>query len=215
MTDAFRPPRAVIFDIDGTLVPSTTVSRIMADAMGHLELIEEMEAAWDAYEIDDRSFASREAVNYRGLRVADVEARLADLPLIAGLDEVCQRLKAAGVLVKLASCGWSFAGRYLQGRFGLDGHCGAEMAEEDGIFLGRVARFCSEQDKATRVVEFTKRHGIDIVDCIAVGDSRSDLPLFEVAGRAIALNARADAKAATDEHLDTDDLRDLLPLLGF
>jgi len=42
----------------------------------------------------------------------------------------------------------------------------------------------------------------------------SDLPLFKVAGRAIALNARSDARAATDEHLDTDDLRDLLPLLG-
>jgi phosphoserine phosphatase len=214
MTASTRPPRAVIFDIDGTLLPDTSVCHFMAEGMGHLAQIVEMEAAWHAYEIDNRTFSSRDAVNYRGVAVADVEARLADLPLIAGLDEVCRRLTAAGVLVKLASCTWSFAGRYLQRRFGLDDHCGTEMAEADGVFLGRVARFCSERDKARHAVAFAQRHAIDIGDCVAVGDSRSDVPLFEAAGRAIALNARPDAKAATDEHLDTGDLRDLLPLLG-
>ncbi len=214
MTDTSRPPRAVIFDIDGTLLPDTTVSLFMAERMGHLELIVEMEAALHAYEIDDQTFASRDAVNYRGVAVAEVEARLADLPLIAGLEEVCRRLTATGVLVMLASCSWNFAGRYLQHRFGLNDHCGSEMEEADGIFLGRVARVCSDRDKATHATAFARRYGIDIGDCIAVGDSRSDLPLFKVAGRAIALNARSDARAATDEHLDTDDLRDLLPLLG-
>ena len=99
MTDTSRPPRAVIFDIDGTLLPDTTVSLFMAERMGHLELIVEMDAALHAYEIDDQTFASRDAVNYRGVAVAEVEARLADLPLIAGLEEVCRRLTATGVLV--------------------------------------------------------------------------------------------------------------------
>jgi phosphoserine phosphatase len=214
VTGPRRPPRAVIFDIDGTLLPDTSVCQFMAEGMGHLELIVEMEAAWHSYEIDNRTFATRDAVNYRGVPVAEVEVRLADLPLISGFDEVCRRLIAAGMLVKLASCGWSFAGRYLQRQFSLHGHCGTEMVEADGILLGHVARFCNEQDKATHAVGFARRQGIDMADCVAVGDSRSDLPLFKVAGRAIALNARADAKAATDEHLDTDDLRDLLPLLG-
>jgi phosphoserine phosphatase len=214
MTGSGRPPRAVIFDIDGTLLPDTTVCHFMAEGMGHLELVVDMEAAWHSYDIDNRTFATRDAVNYRGVAVAEVEARLADLPLITGLDAVCQRLIAAGILVKLASCGWSFAGRYLQRRFELHDHSGTEMAEADGILLGRVARFCDEADKAVHALAFAHRHGVDMADCVAVGDSRSDLPLFEVAGRAIALNARADARAATDEHLDTDDLRDLLPLLG-
>ncbi len=214
MTASTRLPRAVIFDIDGTLLPDTSVCHFMAEGMGHLAQIVEMAAAWHAYEIDNRTFSSRDAVNYRGVAVADVEARLADLPLIAGLDEVCRRLTAAGVLVKLASCTWSFAGRYLQRRLGLNGHCGTEMAEADGVLLGRVARFCNERDKAAHAAAFAHGHGIDISDCVAVGDSRSDVPLFEAAGRAIALNARPDAKAATDEHLETGDLRDLLPLLG-
>jgi phosphoserine phosphatase len=112
-----------------------------------------MEAAWHSYDIDNRTFATRDAVNYRGVAVAEVEARLADLPLITGLDQVCQRLIAAGILVKLASCGWSFAGRYLQRRFELHDHSGTQMAEADGILLGRVARFCDEADKAAQTPE--------------------------------------------------------------
>jgi phosphoserine phosphatase len=208
------PPRAVIFDIDGTLLPATTVCHFMAEHMGHIDLIEEMEAAWHAYEIDNRTFSTRDAVNYRGVAVAEVEERLAELPLIAGLDDVCQRLLAAGVLVKLASCSWSFAGRHLQRRFSLHSHCGTVMSEADGVFQGRVARYCSEHDKAANVLAFAENHAIDMKDCVAVGDSRSDLPMFEISGRAIALNAREDAKSATGEHLDTGDLRDLLPILG-
>ncbi|MND05046.1 phosphoglycolate phosphatase [compost metagenome] len=48
-----------------------------------------------------------------------------------------------------------------------------------------------------------------------VGDSMSDLPLFRVVGRAIAINATPDARAVAHHVLDTDDLSDVLPLLGF
>jgi phosphoserine phosphatase len=47
----------------------------------------------------------------------------------------------------------------------------------------------------------------------AVGDSRSDVPLFERVGMSIALNATPDARAAATHALDTEDLRDVLALL--
>lgn len=129
MNEQIARPRAVIFDIDGTLIPTTTICNFMAERMGHLDEIIAMEADWGAYKIDSETFATRDAKNYAGMAVAQVETWLEELPLIVGLDEVCRRLMAAG--------------------------------------------------------------------------------------RAIALNARPDAKAVTKEHLDTGDLRDLLPLLGF
>jgi phosphoserine phosphatase len=39
------------------------------------------------------------------------------------------------------------------------------------------------------------------------------VPLFRRTGMSIALNATADARAAADHVLDTEDLRDVLPLL--
>jgi phosphoserine phosphatase len=47
----------------------------------------------------------------------------------------------------------------------------------------------------------------------AVGDSRSDVPLFRLAGRSIALNATPDARRVATDVLDTEDLRDTLALL--
>jgi phosphoserine phosphatase len=47
----------------------------------------------------------------------------------------------------------------------------------------------------------------------AIGDSRSDLPLFATVGLSVAFNATATAKLAATEALDGDDLRLTLPLL--
>ncbi len=209
-----RPLRAIIFDIDGTLLPSTTLCRFLGRRLGHLALIEEMEAAWHAYAISNREFATRDAVNYAGRRLVDIDRHLDDLPLIDGMAETFEAIKAAGISIMLATCSWSFGARYLQRRFALDGHCGTDMAETGGILDGRVARFCDEDDKARRAARFAERLGIALADCLAVGDSRSDIPLFKLSGRAIALNARPDAKAWASEHLETEDLRAILPMLG-
>jgi phosphoserine phosphatase len=45
---------------------------------------------------------------------------------------------------------------------------------------------------------------IDLAECIAVGDSRSDFPLFEAVGLSIALNATAQAREAASVALDTE-----------
>jgi phosphoserine phosphatase len=44
--------------------------------------------------------------------------------------------------------------------------------------------------------------------------SSSDLMVFRSVGYSIALNADARARAAADVQIDTDDLRELLPLLA-
>ena len=91
---------------------------------------------------------------------------------------------------------------------------GIVLAVGFDILDGRVACFCDEDEKARRAAGFAGRLGIAFADCLAVGDSRSDLPLFKLTGRAIALNARPDAKAWASEHLETKDLRAILPMLG-
>jgi phosphoserine phosphatase len=48
----------------------------------------------------------------------------------------------------------------------------------------------------------------------AIGDSRSDVPLFRRVGMSIALNATPDARAVANHVLDTDDLRDVSALLA-
>ncbi|MER5618786.1 HAD hydrolase family protein [Streptomyces sp. NPDC002215] len=72
--------------------------------------------------------------------------------------------------------------------------------DEDGRFAF-VAQWCRSQ-------------GVALDDIAVVGDSRSGIPLFRAAGESIALNATADARAVADHIIGTEDLRNILPLLG-
>ncbi|MFB6960343.1 hypothetical protein ACFCYB_25815 [Streptomyces sp. NPDC056309] len=63
------------------------------------------------------------------------------------------------------------------------------------------------------VEERWRSHGAALHEVAVVGDSRSGVPLFRAAGKSVALNATADARAVADHVIDTEDLRDILPLL--
>lgn len=52
------------------------------------------------------------------------------------------------------------------------------------------------------VADFCRRRGIEVKEVVAIGDSRSDLPLFATAGFSIALNATSDARAAANTSVD-------------
>lgn len=49
--------------------------------------------------------------------------------------------------------------------------------------------------------------------CAAVGDSRSDVPLFAEAGLSIAFNADRQAREAASVSVDGNDLQTVIPLL--
>ncbi|MFE7211470.1 HAD hydrolase family protein [Streptomyces sp. NPDC001698] len=65
--------------------------------------------------------------------------------------------------------------------------------------------------KPAFVEEWCRAHGAALHEVAVVGDSRSDVPLFRAAGKSIALDATADARAAAGHVIDTEDLRDILP----
>jgi phosphoserine phosphatase len=92
----------------------------------------------------------------------------------------------------------------------LDGYAGAEMGENDGRLTGEVVAHFGEHDKPRYVRDYGRRDGIEFDQTVAVGDSRSDLPLFREVGRAIALNATEDARSAAHVAVDSDNLRDVL-----
>jgi phosphoserine phosphatase len=107
----------------------------------------------------------------------------------------------------------SWAAEWAARRFGFAAWSGTEMAVEDGRLSGVVAKHFDAGDKAAWVAAVCERRGIALEQAVAVGDSRSDLPTFDLVGKSIALNADQAAREAADVTIDTDDLRDLLPLL--
>ena len=113
----------------------------------------------------------------------------------------------------LATVTWRHAADVAAARFGFGESCGTEMEVVDGRMTGTVSRHFDAADKAAFVEDVCARRGVPLSRAAAVGDSRSDLLMFERVGFSIALNADPAARAAATTALDTDDLRDVLPLL--
>ena len=203
----------VAFDLDGTLVPNTTVCLHLGPWSGNHE-IEELERLYDLGQVTNTEVAERDASFYANRHRHEVWRRLDQLPLIAGLNETLTWLKDRRLVPIVATVTMSLASEYLCDRFGFAAGSGCELAETaDGVLLGNVARHFSAEDKPAFAERIAEEHGLGLEDVLAIGDSTSDLPLFRAVGFSIALNASADARALADVQVDTDDLRDLIPMI--
>lgn len=212
-TRGLQACRVVAFDLDGTLLPGTSVSLMLAEHVGRLGDMLLLDRAFAAGEISNRAASERCADWFAGLTLVDVADVLVSAPWISGVAETVAALGEAGRRVLLATISWRFAADIVAERFGFEATCGAEMALNAGCVLsGMVTRFFEPEDKARFVEDWTARHGYQMSQVAAVGDARSDLPLFAAAGWSLALNASPDARAAAEHVIDTEDLRSFLAL---
>jgi phosphoserine phosphatase len=132
---------------------------------------------------------------------------------VDGMAETFQALAGAQVSLLLGTITWSFAAEMLRERYGFAAATGTEMQARDGVLSGVVSRYFDEHDKLRFVDDWCAQNGYSMSQVAAIGDSRSDVPLFHRAGMSIALNATPDAQAAATHVLDAEDLRDVLALL--
>ncbi len=203
----------VAFDLDGTLLRGTSVSMMLAEWLGRTAEIAELERAFHAHEISNSVVADISAGWFAGQHIDDVWRVLAKGPWIAGMAETLQTLTTSGTSILLGTITWSFAAEMLRKPYGFAAVSGTEMQAADGVLSGTVNRYFDEHDKARFVEEWCAQSGYLISQVAAVGDSRSDIPLFRRVGLSIALNATPDAQKAATHVLDTDDLHDVLMLL--
>lgn len=203
----------VFFDVDGTLVPGTTSGAFLAERVGHLDEMAAAEAAYAAGELDNEAVCHIDARGYAGLAVAAVTEWLEDLPLIGGIDEAVTECRRRGYIPVIASLAWDIVGSYLVHRFDFEAWCGPRLEAVDGVFTGRCATTLDEWGKRDFALGFCAKQGLDPLAAFAIGDSRSDLPLFRAVGASVALNASAAAREAATYECDTDHLVDALDLL--
>ncbi|MEU3950169.1 haloacid dehalogenase-like hydrolase [Streptomyces sp. NPDC029526] len=208
------PAGAVFFDVDGTLVPGTSSSVHLAGFLGHREELAEAEDAYAAGDVDNRQVSELDAEGWRGAHEDQVSGWLDGLPLVSGIAETVAWCRHNGLVPVLATLAWSPVGRYLTDRFGFYAFSGPELETVGGRFTGRVARHFDEYDKPDVALAQARELGLPPRSCGAVGDSRSDLPLFASVGLSVAFNASAGARRAATVAVDNDDLRGVLPVLS-
>ena len=203
----------VFFDVDGTLVPGTSTSQHLADWLGHLAELSAAEAAYDAGTLSNEEACVLDALAWRGRTPAEVHDRLASLPVVDGITDTVEWCRARGVRPYLATLAWEPVARYLAGRFGFAGCCGPTLAIVNGYYTGDVELHFDEYDKRDFAAATAAAAGVPLSACAAVGDSRSDLPLFAEVGLPVAFNATPAVEAVAAHAVRGSDLRAVLPYL--
>jgi phosphoserine phosphatase len=198
---------AVFFDVDGTLVPRTSSSQHLAGFLGHLEELRRAEDAYADGRMDNSQVALLDAAGWRGRTQDEVRNLLADLPLVAGIHEVVAWCRGHEVAPYLATLAWEPVGRFLCDEFGFAGACGPVPAHRDGVYTGGVDTHVDEFDKRDFALRVAADLGLPATACAAVGDSRSDLPLFEAVGFSVAFNAGDALRAVATASVAGSDLR--------
>ena len=158
--------------------------------------------------------AERDAIHCAGRRRSEIDQELATLPLVHGIPETLARLREMKMLLLVATVTWRFAAENLADRFGFDAVTGCVMEEDSsGRFTGRVRQHIEAADKVAFGRSFCESRGIDLKECVAIGDSRSDIPLFREVGLAISYNGTDAARRAAHVSVDADSLLAVLPVI--
>ncbi|GAA4557214.1 HAD-IB family phosphatase [Pseudonocardia xishanensis] len=177
-------PRLHVFDMDGTLLRGAAtleLTRHFGDAAaGHA-----IEARWMAGDITDDEFWQTLLDVCGDASAEEVDAAFAGAPWMAGIADTFADIRARGEIAIVVSQSPLFFVRRLEG-WGAHGTYGTDLE------LGRPLRPGATLSAAAKV-EITDavlaRHGIAWEDCVAYGDSRSDLALFARLRHTVAVNA--------------------------
>ena len=151
---------------------------------------------------------------YKGATLHEVHQRLESIPVLYGIAETVGELRVRGYTAVIDTVAWRFAAEWFQNRYGFDRVSGPDIERDDGgRFTGMVTEHFDEHDKLAFVQEMAAGRRLPMSECIAIGDGRSDVPLFREVGLSIALNGIREARVAATRSLTSTDLRDVLPLI--
>lgn len=207
---------AVFFDVDGTLVYGTSSSQHLAGYLGHADSLRELEDAYATKGMHNSEVAVHDARAYAGRTAADLRPWLQELPLVSGIQEVVGWCREQDLAPYLATLAWEPVGRYLCDTYGFAGACGPCLALVDDAYTGEVRKHFTEFDKRDFGLRTAADLGLRASDCAAVGDSRSDLPLFAEVGFSVGFNATQAVQEVATVSLSGADLRAVLePLEGW
>ncbi|MFH1751981.1 MAG: HAD family phosphatase [archaeon] len=200
--------KLVSFDMDGTLIFKKSSYLYFARSHGSYKKHLEIEKDFAGGKITLNQAYRRAVKLFTGVSKSEFLKFYNSMPKMHYIKFVVRKLKEKGLKVLIVSTGPKFIAEFFQKEFGFHKVVGSEHDFTGNVFNGKV-RIFHEKDKVKFLKAYCKKNQIKLSECIAVGDSISDVPVFKEVGFSIALNADKNLEQAS-VHLKTRDLRKIL-----
>lgn len=209
-----RNRRLVAFDMDSTLIRGEVIDELARLAGVGAEVAAITESAMRG-ELDFQGSFRRRVAMLKGLPVSALQQLVETMPLMDGAERLIATLRRLGYKTAILSGGFTFMGRELQRRLGIDYLHANELHVTDGVVTGEVhTEIVDGARKAHYLSEIARAEGLNMEQVIAVGDGANDLPMLRQAGLGIAFRAKPVVRQSARQAISTLGLDGILYLLG-
>ncbi|HWB84886.1 MAG TPA: phosphoserine phosphatase SerB [Bryobacteraceae bacterium] len=209
-----RNRRLVAFDMDSTLIRTEVIDELAKLAGVGAQVQAITESAMRG-ELDFQASFRKRVALLKGLPESSLKRVLERVPLMDGAERLIATLKRLGYKTAILSGGFTFVGRELQRKLGIDYLHANELEIRDGVVTGEVS--CEIVDgarKAALLAEIARAENLSMEQVIAVGDGANDLPMLRLAGLGIAYRAKPLVRRSARQSISRMGLDGILFLLG-
>ena len=210
-----RNRRLICLDMDSTLTKSECIDEL-AERAGVGEEVKAITLSAMRGEIDFKESFRRRVALLKGLDASVLDEIAQSIPLQDGAERLLTVLKRCGFKIAVLSGGFTFAGKPLKDRFGIDYLYANNLEIINGKLTGNyLGDIVDGKRKAELLGLIAQMEHIELEQVIAVGDGANDLPMLNEAGLGIAFHAKPTVKANAQQSISTIGLDGILYFLGF
>ncbi len=210
-----RTRRLVVFDMDSTLITSEVIDELAIEAGSGQEVAAITEAAMRG-ELDFTESLRKRVATLEGLDESTLQLVAERLQLTEGAEHLFRNLHRLGFKTAILSGGFTYFGRHLQRKLGIDYVHANELEIVNGKMTGRVlGQVVDGRRKAELLEEIAEKEHIRLEQTVAVGDGANDLPMLGKAGLGIAFRAKPIVRESARQAISSLGLDAILYLMGF
>ncbi|MBM4276538.1 MAG: HAD-IB family phosphatase [Deltaproteobacteria bacterium] len=210
-----QPYKLVIFDLDGTLTQERSIWEYIHIRLGKwYGFAEEYQKQFLAGKICYQEFCERDAEVWKGMKVEEMMEIVQTVPFHPGTDELISHLKQRGLKLSMVSSGLSVLSDWVHQRYGFDYSVSNDLLHENGVLSGKVRIQVHYDKKAEWVEKILKQFGATPEEAIAIGDSKGDIDMFQMAGFSISFNSScSELDKIASVCIQSNHLADIIPKL--
>lgn len=205
--------RLHLFDLDGTLIRGSAAPVEISRQLGLLDEIGVLERALVSGQIGPPEYAVQVHALWSGLTADHVAAAFDAAPWLAGIQEVWREIRERGDYCAVISLSPSF---FVERLLGWGAHAAHGSRFPDVPFNRPVdpAGILSAAAKVRIADQLCTEFGVGRADCVAYGDSMSDVELFRAVSRSVAVNADNHLAGLATHTYAGGDLREVYALVA-